>query len=184
MKQQKDDAAKQRAQAVMYHKSAAYHTALERKYLEAAAHPWRSIEPDPVPPDPSGQARYWTERGEYGPARAASEEAMELDPTDESPLNELAWLLATCPDAKVRDGKTAVELATRACEITGRTDAACLDTLAAAYAEIGDFQGAVRVQTEAITKLSPGDPELAGFRARLRLYETGKPYREEPGRAR
>ena len=70
-----------------------------------------------------------------------------------------------------------------ACEITGRTDAACLDTLAAAYAEIGDFQGAVRVQTEAITKLSPGDPELAGFRARLRLYETGKPYREEPGRA-
>jgi tetratricopeptide (TPR) repeat protein len=184
VKQQNEDAAKQRGQAVLYHKSAAYHAALKRKYRDAASRPWRSIEPDPVPPDPADQTRYWTERGDYGRARTASEEAIEQDPTDESPLNDLAWLLATCPDAKLRDGKTAIELATRACEITGRIDAACLDTLAAAYAEAGDFPSAVRAQTEAIGKLSPGNSDAAGFRSRLRLYETGQPYREQPGRTR
>jgi tetratricopeptide (TPR) repeat protein len=169
-------------QAAMYHASAAYHTALNQKYREAASRPWLSIELDPLPPEPEDQGHYWTERGDHGRARAAYEQAIGQGSGDVSVLNDLARLLATCTDAKVREGNRAVELATRACGMTGRTHTACLDTLAAAYAEVGDFARAVQTQTEAIGKFSPGDPELTGFRIRLRLYQAGKPYREQPGR--
>jgi hypothetical protein len=54
-------------------------------------------------------------------------------------LDELAWLLATYPDSKSRDGSDAVRLAERACVLTERRIPALLDTLAAAYAEAGDF---------------------------------------------
>ena len=56
-------------------------------------------------------------------------------PVAERDGNDLAWLLATAPDARFRDGPRAVEHATRACELSGWRDAAALDTLAAAYAE-------------------------------------------------
>jgi hypothetical protein len=73
----------------------------------------------------------------------------------------------------------AVEMATRACEWNNWTDAAYLDTLAAAYAEAGDFENAVRFQREAIAKLSAGDPSRAEFFDRLQLYESSKPYRDD-----
>ena len=58
-------------------------------------------------------------------------------------LDELAWLLATYPDSKSRDGAEAVRLAERACDLTERRILALLDTLAAAYAETGDFPRAI-----------------------------------------
>jgi hypothetical protein len=54
--QEKEDAANERAGAALHHKSAMYHAALKRKYLAAAARPWRRIEPDPPRPDPSTRA--------------------------------------------------------------------------------------------------------------------------------
>ena len=48
-------------------------------------------------------------------------------------------MLATSPDAKLRNGRRAIELATRACELTKYKAAYILSTLAAAYAETGDF---------------------------------------------
>ena len=58
--------------------------------------------------------------------------------------------MATCPEAKYRDGGKAVESATRACELTKWKSSEFLNTLAAAYAESGDFDAAVTWQTRAI----------------------------------
>jgi hypothetical protein len=52
-------------------------------------------------------------------------------------MNNIAWLLATSPEAKLRDGKEAVAVATKAMQIAGGNDPALLDTVAAAYAEAG-----------------------------------------------
>lgn len=169
----------EREEAARSAELAEYHATLKRKYLRAAARPWLSVEPDPPPPDPAGRGRYWAERGEYIRARSAYEEAIGLDPLDFFSMNDLAWSLATCPDANFRDGGMAVQLATRACELAGQTDAAFLDTLAAARAEAGDFKSAVKSQSEAIGNLAKGDPLLGEYQNRLRLYESSKPYRAE-----
>ncbi len=94
-------------------------------------------------------------------------------------LNNRAWILATCPDPALRDGNQAVEDATRACELADWQEEDFLDTLAAACAEAGDFDAAVRWQTKALKRVS--DWEKDDFRGRLELYRAGKPYRQPPG---
>jgi tetratricopeptide (TPR) repeat protein len=122
-----------------------------------------------------GNARYF--KKEYEKALADYAEALRLDPKNAVAYNSRAVLRATCADAKYRDGKQAIEDATKACELTEWKDAQGLDTLAAAYAEAGDFAKAIECQTKAID-LAPED-QKAEFRTRLELYHTGKPYREE-----
>jgi tetratricopeptide (TPR) repeat protein len=93
--------------------------------------------------------------------------------------NRLAWLLATCGDDSVRDGKKAIELATKAGELVEWKDPDSFGTLAAAYAEAGQFQDAVKWQKKALEHLqglSPAAIEL--FQGRLKLYQAGKPYRQ------
>jgi tetratricopeptide (TPR) repeat protein len=97
-------------------------------------------------------------------------------------LDELAWLLATFPDSNVRDGNEAVRVAERACNLTNRRVPAFLATLAAAYAEAGDFSRAVASAEEAVSKArSLNDTEV------MRLSETilasvreNAPYRNQP----
>lgn len=85
-------------------------------------------------------------------------------------------MLATCSDEKVRDGKRAVDLATKACELEKWKEPNCLDTLAAAYAEAGKFEDAVKWQDKAIDLCT--DSTLIGeFGERLKLYKDKKPYR-------
>jgi len=70
-----------------------------------------------------------------------------------------------------------MKFALRAVEATSRTNAMYLDTLAAAYAEVGQFTNAVRVQKEAIALLE--DPkEKEDYESRLRLYQAGSPVRK------
>jgi Flp pilus assembly protein TadD len=95
-------------------------------------------------------------------------------------LNNLAWLLATCGDGSVRNGQRALELAERANRLAGGQDVRVLDTLAAAYAEAGRFEEAVRTVQAAIQLASAtGRTESARrMQERLRLYQAGQPYRE------
>jgi predicted Zn-dependent protease len=96
-------------------------------------------------------------------------------------LDEIAWLLATYPDSKSRDGAEAVRLAERACALTDRRVAALLDTLAAAYAEAGDFSRAVATGEEALnTAHSTGDAEAAKLSENiLMVLRAGLPYRHK-----
>jgi len=91
--------------------------------------------------------------------------------------NNLAWFLATYDDPGIRDGTSAVGFAEKAVAQTGRKNAMYLDTLAAAYAEAGEFTKAVSAQKEAIALL-PDEGQKKDFTGRLTLYESNSPYRE------
>jgi tetratricopeptide (TPR) repeat protein len=92
--------------------------------------------------------------------------------------NDIAWRLATYPDPEIRDGRGAVTYAEKAVAATSRANASYLDTLAAAHAEAGDFVKAVAVQKEAMA-LMRTEAEKQGYTSRLKLYESGLPYREQ-----
>jgi tetratricopeptide (TPR) repeat protein len=106
--------------------------------------------------------------------------ALRIMPDSPSVLNNLAWLLATCPDAGVRDGKEAVRVAWRAAVLTLQLQARPLGTLAAAYAEAGRFSDAVTAAGKAIElAVRSGQKDLAETnRQLLELYRGGKAYRE------
>jgi tetratricopeptide (TPR) repeat protein len=91
-------------------------------------------------------------------------------------LNGFAWLLATESDPRFRDGPSAVSLAEKAVAGTNRKNPMILDTLAAAYAEAGQFTNAIRVQQEAIALLQ-NEQQKKDYASRLKLYESGIPYR-------
>jgi tetratricopeptide (TPR) repeat protein len=96
--------------------------------------------------------------------------AIELDPELSGPANNLAWNLATHPDKTRRDGEEALRLAERACELTGYMQPDCLDTLAAAHAETGDFAAAERFAREALAVVRDPQGRVA-IERRLALYE-------------
>ncbi len=115
------------------------------------------------------------QRGRHADARARFEQALRLAPGEARNLNCLAWLLATCPQADLRDGARAVTYATKACAATQWQRPAYLDTLAAAYALTGDFARAVQYQQQAVSLLTDA-VNIADYRARLALYRQHKPY--------
>ena len=80
--------------------------------------------------------------GQHAEAIADFDRALQEIEPDEGLLNNLAWVLATSPEDKLRDGKRAVELATKAAEISDFQTPHVLSTLGAAYAEAGDFDSA------------------------------------------
>ncbi len=105
--------------------------------------------------------------------------ALKLRPDWEPVLNNLAWMLATHPGSEVRNGAEAVRLAQRACELTSRTNLWFLHTLAAAYAESGDFPQAVSAAEEARRLAAVSNrPELANLaETRIELYKAHRPMR-------
>ena len=124
-----------------------------------------------------GRSRVWQARGELDKALADLDEAIRLDPQDAKSFGLSAWIGATCPDARYRDGTKAVASATKSCELTGWKDAYHLDTLAAACAEAGDFDAAVKWQTQANALFTVAKVKTRG-EERLGLYRARKPYRE------
>ena len=124
-----------------------------------------------------GRGNAYETTKQYDKAIEDFSEAIRLDPKNARGYDMLASMLATCPKDSVRDGKKAVEYATKACRLTDWKDGFSLDNLAAAYAESGDFKEAVRRQ-KAVIELGFTDKGIMeGARKRLALYQAGKPYR-------
>jgi cytochrome c-type biogenesis protein CcmH/NrfG len=93
----------------------------------------------------------------------------------------LAWILATDPDPSVRNGAEAVRLAQAASAATGDANSQSLDVLAAAYAEVGRFDDAVRAAERALALADPASPAEAKQAAarRIALYRSGQPLRSK-----
>ena len=127
-----------------------------------------------------GQINYHL--GNYSRALADYDRIVSITPpslrfTLAMALNSRAWLRATCPDASFRNGSQAVADAKSACSCTSWSNTACIDTLAAAHAEAGDFDAAMRFEQQAIQheheNRSIKDPQrrLAAYQRRLALYQ-------------
>jgi len=104
---------------------------------------------------------------------------LQLNPFLAEAMNSLAWDLATVPSESLRDGRRAVETAEKALALND-SEPGFLDTAAAAYAEAGRFDDAVRTQEKAIAILRQADGMPAAviedFESRLRLYRNDQPF--------
>jgi tetratricopeptide (TPR) repeat protein len=118
--------------------------------------------------------------GHYADAIAQGGKAVKLNPDEVLGLDNLAWLLATCPDPKFRDGPRAVILSEHACQLTRNEAPVPLCTLAAAYAEMGRFTNAIAsanlseqlASQHGMTALALQDLTM------LNLFQSSQPYHE------
>jgi tetratricopeptide (TPR) repeat protein len=116
------------------------------------------------------------EQRRYADAIADYDVAIRLNQKNSFSINNLAWILATCPDDKLRDGPKAVQLAKRACELAEWKHPMFLGSLAAAHAEVGHFEEAIKWQERALELVEEG--QKREFRACLDLYKSHKPKRD------
>ena len=128
----------------------------------------------------------WETKRDYDKATADYNLVIHLKPDHAGAHRTLAWFQATCPDQRYRHGKKSVANASRAIALSGDTTWLCSGTLAAAYAEDGQFDKAVEWQTKAIELATTGksatDKDKEELRSRRELYKQGQPYHEEPKR--
>jgi tetratricopeptide (TPR) repeat protein len=120
--------------------------------------------------------------GKGNPAEAIQhyQKALELAPISIPTLTNLAWLLATSQDASLRNGLKAVELAKQADRLVGGTNTLVLRTLAAAYAENGEFENAIRTARSAmqLARMHGEDSLTTDLDQQIALYQLGMPYRD------
>lgn len=118
--------------------------------------------------------------GNHASALDDFRKAYEQNQEDSGLLNNYAWTLATSPFDELRDGDKAIELATAACVLTEFQAPHILSTLAAAYAEAGDFDKAVEWSSKAVELAEQGieAEQLDALREELEHYKAGKPMRE------
>lgn len=120
------------------------------------------------------------EAGELKRGIEQYEQALKIDPNQLSALNNLSWLLATNPDAQLRNGNRAVELGEQACKLTDWKVPVLMGTLAAAYAEAGRFDDAVATATKARDRaLEQNQADVAKHNGELlKKYQSGQPIRD------
>ena len=146
------------------------------------------------------KARILEETGAFKKALDLYEDVVTRDGASMSSKCELAWLLATCPDEGIRDGHRAVLLAEDVSSATLHLSVLALDVLAAAYAETGRYDDAVRTATRALklaavrqkdsamrladgtddtTTEPPAAEQLSEIAKRMESYKEGRPFRME-----
>jgi Tfp pilus assembly protein PilF len=151
----------------------------QRQYDRAIADCSEAIRLDPEYADAHfnrALARYC--KRDFEKAIADLSQAIRLDPAYTPAYRNRAWIWATCTDARFRDGKRAVESASKACELSGWKQADPIGTLAAAYAEAGDFATAVQFQEKANRLLAESADKQKGEEL-LGLFKEKRPYRDE-----
>ena len=152
----------------------------------------RALQIDPrYAPAYIARGNAWKQRRVFDRAIHEFSELIRVDPENALAHMTLGRILATCHEARFRNGMLAVDEATRACDLTQWHDPDCLDTLAAAYAELGDYGTAIKWQTQAIKLVRQNVKSLLqqkaanfggrrgiGFEDRLVFYKSKKPTRE------
>jgi tetratricopeptide (TPR) repeat protein len=120
--------------------------------------------------------------GQVREAIDQASQAVRLQPNQAQSVRYLAWLMATHGVSEGGDPKQAVELAERACSMTGRQDLVCLDTLAAAYASAGRFDEAIATAKAAwqMAQAAGQGAQAEDLHIRLQTYRDRKPYRLPP----
>jgi protein O-mannosyl-transferase len=148
---------------------------------ESLAHLQAALKIDPE----NGEAHYnlgntFLQMRRAQEALAEYERAVQINPDDTEALNNMAWVLATWPDALIRDGNKAVAAAERADILTNGRSPIISATLAAAYAEAGRFADAITNAQRAL-KLAAEEGNTAradSISAQLALYQTGAAFRD------
>jgi len=92
-------------------------------------------------------------------------------------LKQRAWLQATCPNPAFRNGQQAIKDAKAACSISEWRDENTIDTLAAAYAETGDFDSAVRYAAQALAVKGIAPSDQKHIQKHLTLFQQHQPIR-------
>ena len=123
-----------------------------------------------------GRADAYLSLGKQAEAVDDYEQALKNEPKNSGVLNNLAWVLATSPEDELRNGGRAIELAKQACEVTEYKQAHILSTLAAGYAESGDFDHAVDWSQKAVAL--GADEMKEQLKKELESYQAKKPWRE------
>jgi tetratricopeptide (TPR) repeat protein len=120
------------------------------------------------------------EKGEPAEAIQHYEKALEVAPRSIPTLTNFAWLLATSQHASLRNGLKAIELAKQADRLVGGTNTLVLRTLAAAYAEHGEFAKAIRTARSAmeLARMHGEGSLTTDLDQQIRLYQLGMPFRE------
>jgi tetratricopeptide (TPR) repeat protein len=118
--------------------------------------------------------------GQANEAVAHFNRALEINPDDVEALNNLAWMLATWPEAGIRDGTRAVVLAERANSLTHGESPVVSATLAASYAEAGRPADAVNTAHHALqlATIQGNAARADSIRAQIELYQSGAAFRD------
>ena len=130
--------------------------------------------------DYSIRGRAYFALGQYKSAASDHAMARRMEGGQAIVLNGVAWFEATCPDSAFRDGRAAIRDATRACERIRWKDPGTIDTLAVAYAEVGDFDRAIKFENQALSLATALPHESSLLREHLRLFQEHKPFRQIP----
>jgi len=135
------------------------------------------------PKDPVGYINCgwaYEREGDYDRAISDFNKAVQLELKSAGGYAGLAWIYATCPEAGYRNGAEAVEDATFACKYSDWKDPKAVEALAAACAEAGDFNHAVKYEKKYLATPGLSTKDTAAAQRRLALYQAHQPYHEEP----
>ena len=122
----------------------------------------------------------WADNGDMSNAYKDLSTVVQIDKKSIEAYNAMAWWMATYPDKKYRNGAQAVKYALMACENSAWKNAKVIDTLAASYAEVGDFKESLEIIALALKLVKPTSPEKQELMKHKELFEQHKPVREYP----